>query len=45
VQFAAATANGKRAVTTSLNIPAPTGALLKRLRSVQTKAVCALLGK
>jgi D-alanyl-D-alanine carboxypeptidase len=45
VQFAAATATGRRAVTTSLNIPAPTGALLKRLRSVQTKAVCALLGK
>jgi D-alanyl-D-alanine carboxypeptidase len=43
VQFAAATADGRRAVTTSLNIPAPTGRLLKRLRSVQTKAVCALL--
>jgi D-alanyl-D-alanine carboxypeptidase len=45
VQFAAATANGKGAVTTTLNIPAPTGALLKQLRSVQTTAVCALMGK
>jgi hypothetical protein len=44
-QFAAATRNGKRAVTTSLNIPAPTGALLQRLRAVQTTAVCALLRK
>jgi len=43
VQFAAATADGRRAVTTSLNIPAPTGALLARLRAVQTTAVCALL--
>lgn len=43
VQWAAATANGKRSVTTSLNIPAPTGKLLRRLRSVQAKAVCALL--
>jgi D-alanyl-D-alanine carboxypeptidase len=43
-QFAAATRNGKRSVTTSLSIPAPSGALLKRLRSVQTTAVCALLG-
>jgi D-alanyl-D-alanine carboxypeptidase len=45
VQWAAATANGKRAVTTSLNIPAPTGKLLARLRQVQTTAVCALLGR
>jgi D-alanyl-D-alanine carboxypeptidase len=45
VQFAAATANGKRAVTTTLNIPAPTGQLLAQLRNVQTTAVCALLGK
>jgi len=45
VQFAAATANGKRAVTTTLNIPAPTGQLLARLRNVQATAVCALLGK
>jgi D-alanyl-D-alanine carboxypeptidase len=44
VQFAAATADGRRAVTTSLNIAAPTGALLARLRAVQTTAVCALLG-
>jgi D-alanyl-D-alanine carboxypeptidase len=43
VQFAAATANGSRAVTTSLNIPAPTGALLRKLRAVQAAAVCALL--
>jgi D-alanyl-D-alanine carboxypeptidase len=45
VQFAAATANGKRAVTTTLNIPAPTGQLLAQLRDVQTTAVCALMGK
>ena len=45
VQWAAATANGKRAVTTSLNIPAPTDQLLALLRRVQTTAVCALLGK
>jgi D-alanyl-D-alanine carboxypeptidase len=44
-QFAAATADGTRAVTTSLNIPAPTGQLLARLRNVQATAVCALLGK
>lgn len=43
VQFAAATANGRRAVTTSLNIPAPTGRLLAKLRRVQAAAVCALL--
>jgi len=45
VQFAAATADGKRAVTTSLNIPAPTGKLLAQLRRVQATAVCALLGR
>jgi D-alanyl-D-alanine carboxypeptidase len=45
VQWAAATANGRRSVTTSLNIAAPTGALLHHLRSVQASAVCALLGK
>lgn len=45
VQWAAATANGRRAVTTSLNIAAPKGALLRQLRSVQASAVCALLGK
>jgi D-alanyl-D-alanine carboxypeptidase len=40
-QFAAATADGSRAVT----IPAPTGKLLAQLRQVQTEAVCDLLGK
>jgi D-alanyl-D-alanine carboxypeptidase len=45
VQWAAATADGTRSVTTSLNIPAPTGALLRRLRGVQASAVCALLGR
>jgi D-alanyl-D-alanine carboxypeptidase len=43
VQFAAATRDGRRAVTTSLNIPAPTGKLLARLRAMQQTAVCALL--
>lgn len=42
-QWAAATADGKRSVTTTLNIPPPEGALLARLRRVQTAAVCALL--
>lgn len=45
VQFAAATADGSRAVTTSLNIAAPSGRLLKQLRAVQESAVCALLGR
>ncbi len=45
VQWAAATANGRRSVTTSLNIAAPTGALLAALRAVQTSAVCALLSR
>lgn len=45
VQWAAATADGRRAVTTSLNIPAPTGKLLARLRRVQEAAVCALFAK
>ena len=45
VQWAAASADGTRAVTTSLNIPAPTGKLLAQLRAVQATAVCALLGK
>lgn len=45
VQWAAATADGSRSVTTSLNIPAPTGALLRRLRAVQATAVCALVGR
>lgn len=45
VQFAAANRTGTRSVTTSLNIPAPTGTLLKELRELQTKAVCFALGK
>jgi D-alanyl-D-alanine carboxypeptidase len=45
VQWAAATANGRRSVTTSLNIAAPTGGLLEQLRSLQAAAVCALLGR
>jgi D-alanyl-D-alanine carboxypeptidase len=45
VQWAAATADGRRSITTSLNIAAPTGVLLQQLRSVQASAVCALLGK
>lgn len=45
VQFAAATPDGTRAVTTSLNIPAPTGKLLAQLRKVQETAVCALLAE
>jgi D-alanyl-D-alanine carboxypeptidase len=44
VQWAAATGDGRRSVTSSLNIPAPTGRLLVRLRAMQTDAVCALLG-
>ena len=43
VQFAAATAGGRRALTTSLNIPAPSGRLLAQLRALQATAVCALL--
>lgn len=45
VQWAAATADGTRAVTTSLNIPAPSGKLLAQLRHLQETAVCALLAK
>ena len=45
VQWSAATADGRRSVTTSLNIAAPKGALLVRLRSLQASAVCALLGR
>ena len=45
VQWAAATADGRRSVTTSLNIAAPTGVLMAQLRSVQASAVCALLGR
>jgi D-alanyl-D-alanine carboxypeptidase len=44
-QFAAATADGTQAVTTTLNIPAPSGQLLAQLRHVQAAAVCDLLGK
>jgi D-alanyl-D-alanine carboxypeptidase len=44
-QFAAATADGSRGITTTLNIPAPTGRLLAQLRRVQVTAVCDLLGK
>lgn len=44
-QFAAATEDGSRSVTTTLNVPAPTGALLRKLRVVQSDAVCALLGR
>lgn len=43
VQFVAATRDGRRAVTTSLNIPAPEGALLRQLREMQETAVCLLL--
>jgi D-alanyl-D-alanine carboxypeptidase len=45
VQWAAATADGSRSVTTSLNIAAPTSALVQQLRSLQATAVCALLGR
>jgi D-alanyl-D-alanine carboxypeptidase len=44
-QWAAATADGTRSVTTSLNIAAPTGHLLQQLRSLQAAAVCTLLGR
>jgi D-alanyl-D-alanine carboxypeptidase len=44
-QFAAATADGRAAVTMSLNIPAPKGKLLAQLRQVQTEAVCDLFDK
>lgn len=43
VQFAAATRDGRRAVTTSLNIPAPEGDLLAQMREMQETAVCELL--
>jgi D-alanyl-D-alanine carboxypeptidase len=43
VQFAAATRDGRRGITTSLNIPAPEGALLEQLREMQETAVCLLL--
>ncbi|WP_119272408.1 serine hydrolase domain-containing protein [Taklimakanibacter deserti] len=44
-QWAAATADGTRSVTTTLNLSAPTGELLERLREVQGQAVCALLSR
>ena len=44
-QWVAATADGRRSVTMTLNISPPTGPLLQQLRSVQTSAVCALLGR
>jgi D-alanyl-D-alanine carboxypeptidase len=44
-QWAAASANGRRAVTTSINIQAPTGKLLALLRKVQATAICALFSK
>ena len=43
VQWVAATRDGSRAVTTSMNIGAPKGRLLARLRAMQADAVCALL--
>ena len=42
VQWAAATGDGRRSVTSTLNIPAPTGSLLAGLRAMQADAVCAL---
>jgi len=44
-QWTAATADGSRSVTTTLNIPPPKGKLLRQLRAVQADAVCALLGR
>ena len=44
-QWAAATADGTRSVTTTLNIPAPSGVLLDHLRELQVKAVCTLMGR
>ena len=43
VQFAAATGDGSRAVTTSVNGDVPGGDLLLRLREMQETAVCLLL--
>jgi D-alanyl-D-alanine carboxypeptidase len=43
VQFMAATRDGRRAVTSSFNIPAPDGALLAQLRTLQETAVCLAL--
>jgi D-alanyl-D-alanine carboxypeptidase len=44
-QFAAATADGSRAVTTTISIPAPAYKLRGKLMRVETEAVCDLLGK
>jgi len=44
-QWIAATADGRRSVTTTLTRAAPSGRLLRQLRAVQTAAVCALLGR
>jgi D-alanyl-D-alanine carboxypeptidase len=44
-QFAAASADGSRGITVTLNIPAPTGKRLGQLRRLQTEAVCDLLGQ
>jgi D-alanyl-D-alanine carboxypeptidase len=45
VQWAAATADGTRSATTTLNIAAPAGELLDRLREIQGQAVCVLQGR
>lgn len=37
--------DGTRSVTTTLNIPAPAGELLERVREVQGQPVCVLLGR
>ena len=42
-QFMASSRDGRRGVTTSLNIPPPKGALLRQLREMQETAVCLLL--
>jgi len=44
-QWIAATADGRRSATTTLNIPPPEGAEIEPLRRVQTAVVCALLSK
>ena len=42
-QFMASSRDGRRGVTSSLNIPPPKGALLRQLREMQETAVCLLL--
>ncbi len=42
-QWMASSRDGRRGVTTSLNIPPPKGALLRQLREMQETAVCLLL--